>query len=143
VLIVVSLAAGGAAAGLVSPLVGVAVAAATATGLALRRGRLATSLAALGLVVACGALVVYGQATTPAPASSTWPAVYESAAVLAWMAVVFLGADALVESVRTVAGRRGDPAGPGATDDRPPPPDGDCGPGAVEAPADRSGARAR
>ena len=124
VLVLVSLAAGAAAGGLVSPLVGVAVAVATATGLAWPGGRTTTSLTALGLVVACGAVVVYGQATAPVPASSTWPDVYEGAALLAWMAVVFLGADALVELVRTRAGRPG-PLGLETGDARPPPAGGD------------------
>jgi hypothetical protein len=104
--VVAAVVTGGVAAALTAPLVGAAIALATAAGLVLRRARAVTSLVAVGLVVACGAVVVHGQATHPAPAGSTWPDAWESAATLAWMGVVFLGADAVVETGRGLAARR-------------------------------------
>ncbi|MGH9108618.1 MAG: hypothetical protein ACRDY3_03975, partial [Acidimicrobiales bacterium] len=97
----------GAVAGAISaPLVGAAAAAAVAAALAVPQARAVTASVAVGLMVAAGASVVAGQALHPVPEGSDWPSVYQSAAVLAWMAVVFLGADAVVERARARARRR-------------------------------------
>jgi hypothetical protein len=65
-----------------------------------------TAAVAVGLLAAGGAMVVANQAFHPLPESSDWPGAYNSAAVLVLMAVVFLGADAVIEAGRRVAARR-------------------------------------
>ena len=105
-IVVVALVTGAVAAAISSPLIGVAAGLAVGAATALRHARGLTSLVAVGLVAAAGASVVVGQATHPLFESADWPAHFESAAVLAWMAVVFLGADAVVETARRLAARR-------------------------------------
>jgi hypothetical protein len=98
--------AGGVAAAISAPLVGLAAGVAVAGGLLVPQVRAVTSLVAVGLLVAGAVTVVSGQALHPVPESSDWPGAYQSAAVLVWMAVVFLGADAVVEAGRRAAARR-------------------------------------
>jgi hypothetical protein len=69
--------------------------------------------------VAAGRTVLIGQALHPIVESSNWPSTYEDAGTLAWMAVAFLGADAVVEVCGRIVGRRrsdGGPSSAGATD---------------------------
>jgi len=56
------------------------------------------------LAVAAGGVVV-GQIAHMVPEGSTWPATYNGEATLAWIAVVLLAADAIVESVRARRGQ--------------------------------------
>ena len=56
--------------------------------------------------------MVHGQAFHPVPESSNWPGAYHSAGVLVWMAVVFLGADAVVEAVPARVAAPGPSSGP-------------------------------
>ncbi len=97
---------GGAAAGICAPLVGLAAGVATLAALLVPQARLVTAGAAVGLLAAAGVLVVRGQALHPLPESSNWPAAFASAGLLVWMAVVFLGADAVAETAREMAARR-------------------------------------
>jgi hypothetical protein len=88
---------GGLAAAISSPLVGAAAAVATLAGLFVPQVRGLTAALAVGLLVAAAVTVVRGQILHPLPESSNWPAAYESAGVLVWMAAVFLGVDAVLE----------------------------------------------
>ncbi len=103
---VVALVTGGVAAAISSPLIGVAAGVAVAAGLLVVQVRAVTAAVAVGLLAAGGAMVVANQTFHPLPESSDWPGAYTSAAVLVLMAVVFLGADAVVEAGRRVAARR-------------------------------------
>ena len=97
---------GGLVAGAISsPLIGLAAGVAIAAALFVPQVRAVTSVVAVGLLVAAGVTVVLGQAHHPVPESADWPSAYESAAVLVWMAVVFLGADGLMTPPRARAAR--------------------------------------
>ncbi|MGH8981203.1 MAG: hypothetical protein ACRDWE_09325, partial [Acidimicrobiales bacterium] len=104
-IVLVSVVTGALAAAISQPLCGVGVAAAVAAGLCIRHLRLLGAAAAVALLVAAGAIVVVGQVLHPAPSGATWPSGYTDAADLAAMAVAFLGADAVVDYCRRVAGR--------------------------------------
>ncbi len=106
VVAVLSVVAGGLAAAIASPLIGAAALVATAVTLVVNRARLVGVAIAVGLLVAAVVSVVHGQATHPASPDGSWPATSESAAVLVWMAVVFLGVDALVGAARARAAAR-------------------------------------
>jgi len=107
VIALVSILTGFVAAAITSPAVGAAAAVATAGALALRRLRPLPGLAAVGLLIAAGTGVVIGQALHAIPESSNWPSTYDWAGVLVWMAVVALGAHAVVS---TVTRQREDPS---------------------------------
>jgi hypothetical protein len=94
---------GAAAAG---PLVGLAAGVATAGALLVPQARVVTATLAVGLLIAAAVSVVHGQAQHPIPESSDWPSAYENAGLLVWMAVVFLGADAVADAARSLAKRR-------------------------------------
>jgi len=100
VIAVASILTGFVAASVTSPAAAAAAAAATAAALSLRWLRGILSLAAVGLLVATGVNVIAGQAMHAAPESSNWPSAYETAGLLAWMAVVALGSDVVVSAVR-------------------------------------------
>lgn len=89
-----------------SPLIGLAAGVAAAGALVVPQARAMIAAVAVGLLVAAGASVAIGQALHPVPESDNWPAAYQSAAVLAWMAIVFLGTHAVVETARRLAWRR-------------------------------------
>ena len=97
----IALVTGAVAAAISQPWIGLPVAAAVAAGVAMRRrGRAIAGFAAVGLLLAAATLVVAGQVVHRAPGGGNWPAAYDNAAVLASMAVAFLGADAVVDYVR-------------------------------------------
>jgi len=98
---------GGAAAVITAPLIGLAVGLATAAAILVPLGRAVTSLAAVGLFAAAAVSVVHGQLTHPVAEGPNWASAYETAALLVWMAVVFLGADAVADVARRLARRRG------------------------------------
>ena len=104
--VVIALVTGGLAAAISSPLVGLAAGLVTLGALLIPQARCLTALLAVGLLVAAAVSVVKGQAQHPIPESSNWPSAYDNAGVMVEMAVVFLGADAMVEAARGVA-RRG------------------------------------
>jgi len=88
------------------PLVGLAAGVATLAALAIRPARAITSLLAVAFLVAAAVSIVVGQAQHPLPENADWPGAYESAALCAWLAVVFLGADAVATTGRWLAARR-------------------------------------
>ncbi len=103
----------GVVAGAISyPLVGLAAAVVVALALVVDRLRVVTAVLAVGFLVAAAASVVVGQWVHPLPESSNWPAAYSVASELTWTAVVFLGVDAVVETVRRVGARRRSEPGP-------------------------------
>jgi hypothetical protein len=103
---VLALLTGGLAAFISSPLIGLAAGVAVAAGLVVVQVRAVSAAVAVGLLAAGGAMVVYNQSVHPLPESSDWPGAYASAGVLVLMAVMFLGADAVIEAGRRVAARR-------------------------------------
>ena len=100
-----AIATGALAAAISQPLAGVGVAIAVGSGLAVRHLRILGAAAAVGLVLAAGAVVVVGQVLHPAPGGGNWPAAYHGAASIAAIAVAFFGADAVVDYGRRL-GRR-------------------------------------
>jgi hypothetical protein len=123
---VISILTGLVAGAITSPPIGAATAVATAAALALRWLRGILTLAAVGLVVAAAASVVVGQALHAIPESSNWPTAYDTAGLLVWMAVVALGADAVVSTARRWREEPpgdivGNPAGPEAASGDPDP----------------------
>jgi len=105
--VVIALVTGGLAAAISSPLVGLAAGLVTLGALVVPQARLLTALLAVGLLVAAAVSVVKGQAQHPVPESSNWASAYDNAGVMVEMAVVFLGADAMVEAARRAARPRG------------------------------------
>jgi hypothetical protein len=111
VVVVSTVVAGGVAAVVVAPLAGVPVGIATFLALVLGYGRAVLALGSVGLLVAVDVMVTGGQGAARYPAEFGWPTHFETAGTLAWLAVVGLAADAVVQEVR---GRRRRPApGPG------------------------------
>ena len=102
-IVVLSVVTGALSAAISAPVAGVLVAVAVAAGLALRPLRFLGAAAAVGLLVAAGVVVAAGQVLHPAPLGGEWPNAYHDAAVLAAMAVAFLGADAVVDYATTPA----------------------------------------
>jgi hypothetical protein len=98
--------AGAVAAAIDTPWVGLAAGVAVAAGLLLPWARALTAVAAAGALVAGAVSVVVAQVRTPVPESSNCPMSHPSAARLVWVAVVFLGADAVFEATRRVRARR-------------------------------------
>jgi len=105
--VVIALVTGGLAAAISSPLVGLAAGVVTLGALLVPQARCLTALLAVGLLVAAAVSVVKGQAQHPIPESSNWASAYDNAGVMVEMAVVFLGADAMVEAARAAARRPG------------------------------------
>ena len=100
VIVLLSVASGLVAGAITAVPVGAAIAAATAAALSFRWLRGLLTLGAVGLLADGVVKVVAGQATHPIPESSNWPPAYNGAALLVWMAVVTLGADAVVVTAR-------------------------------------------
>jgi hypothetical protein len=97
---------GGLAAAVATPLVGLAVGAATVVVLLVPRLRVLLGMAAIAGVVAAGWYTAAHQAATHVPANGSWPLAFGTAGQLAWAGVVFLGADGMVEAVLTRRARR-------------------------------------
>lgn len=90
------------AAAVTAPLTGVAVCLAVVTALAVPRARFILVLGSVGLVGGAGAVTVTLQAIHHYPEGGAWTGAMGMANTLAWMGVVFLGADALVDAVRRI-----------------------------------------
>ena len=144
--LLVAVVTGGVAAAIAAPPAGAAVAVGTLVALLVPRTRFLLGLAAAGLVCAGGADVLVVQAHNHFGASGTWPTNFRAAGSLVWGGVVFLGADATVESVRRRQARRSE-AGGAAADGRGIGEPGPGGEGVVErgtgpTPSDGAGAGA-
>ncbi len=79
---------------------GLAVGLAVVTVLALPRSRWLLTLGGLGLLVSVLVFMVVFQASRHVPAGGLWPVRFEQAGSLTWLALAFLGADAVVEIAR-------------------------------------------
>jgi hypothetical protein len=89
--------AGGVAAVIASPVVGLAVGVASALVLLVPRLRILLGLAAIAGIVAAGQYTAATQAAQHVLPNGSWPLSFQRAADYAWAGVVFLGADAVVE----------------------------------------------
>ncbi len=94
--VVVTVMAAALGAAVAGTLVAVVVGVAALVTARLHRGRGAMTLGAVALVVAAGVYVVIHQGGSHVIAGGGWPAKFEPADVLTWMAVALLGADVLV-----------------------------------------------
>jgi arabinofuranan 3-O-arabinosyltransferase len=114
------------AAAIAQPAAGLAVGVASTVVLLVPRLRTVLGLVAVAGIVAAGVYTVVYQATVGVPPGGAWPIPFDVAGQLAWTGVVFLGADAVVETVLSHrrpktdgAPREGDPL-PGSAPARPP-----------------------
>jgi hypothetical protein len=94
---------------LVGPVVGVVTALLTALLVWRPRMRAIVMLVPGALLALCGAYILFGQIRYRYPSVFEWPTVFPRARTIAWIAVMLLAADALVELVR----RRRQPRTPG------------------------------
>jgi hypothetical protein len=83
-----------------APVLGAAVAVLSLAGLRFAAGRAMLALCGLGCLLATGALTVLEEARYHYPAGSSWPHNFESAGVLAFLAVVALASGTAVELAR-------------------------------------------
>jgi hypothetical protein len=104
-LVVVPLVAGAVAAAVLLPAAAVPVAALTLVALSWRHGRILIAAACVGLLAAVDATVAVSQAQHHFAAEFGWPAHFETAGRLAWLAVALLVADVLVEAARSRGAR--------------------------------------
>ncbi|HUI03176.1 MAG TPA: alpha-(1-_3)-arabinofuranosyltransferase family protein [Acidimicrobiales bacterium] len=100
-LVLASAAAGAVAAVAVTPAAAVPVAAACALALASSYGRAVLLAGAVGLSVVVDDMVSAAQGAHRYPSEFGWPTHFSVANTLTWLAVVTLGTDALVDTVRT------------------------------------------
>ena len=82
------------------PWVGLLVGPAVGLVLVARHARLILSVPAVGLAIALGVYVTLGQANHHYPVGASWPSEFAPGALVASMAVMLLGADALAERIR-------------------------------------------
>jgi hypothetical protein len=117
------------------------VAAGAATGLAclVPRLRAVLGLVAVAGVVAAGVYTAAHQAAVHAPVNGSWPLYFGTASKLAWVGVVFLGADAVVGIIlgrRRPGRRRRDPASSTSEDPASPSASASPEPAATSVPGD-------
>ena len=99
-----------------APTIGILVGLALLVVLRVPRARLGLGLVATGLVLATGVGIMISQGVDPGRANGGWPSGFGFADGLAWGAVLFLGADGVVELLARM-GRTGGRTGPGAQTD--------------------------
>jgi hypothetical protein len=105
---------GAVAGAIAAPMAGAAVGLATGLVLLVPRLRVVLGLVAVACVVAAGGYTVLHQSYHHIPADGAWPLSFGKASEWAWGAVVFLGADAVVDVILRRRPRRGR-AGPVTT----------------------------
>jgi len=105
-LVAVPVVAGGVTAAVVAPRAGVPVALATLVALVSPYGRALLAIGSVGLLVAVDRMVTGAQSKFHYAAEFGWPTHFETASILAWLAVAALAADALVQEVRERRWRR-------------------------------------
>ncbi|MCZ7536522.1 MAG: hypothetical protein M5T61_11865 [Acidimicrobiia bacterium] len=108
-----ALVAGGGAALVVAPWVGLLVAASVAAVLRFPRARAVLAIAPAALLGLVGVYMTYRQVRDRLPPVFEWPTLFPRARTLGWLAIVLLASDAVVELVRA-------PLSAGATGDDPP-----------------------
>ncbi len=95
------------------PLTGLIVGVATLISLLVPRVRVVLGLAAIGLLIAAGTYTVVEQSHLgDAAVGGGWATYFGAASNLAWAAVVFLGADAVVELISRLVSSRSSAGGP-------------------------------
>ncbi len=119
VALLAGLVAGAVAAAIASPVAGAAVAGSTALVLLVPRLRILLGAAAVASVVVAGLYVAVHQSQVHLPDNGAWPGYFETAGRWAWGAIVFLGAEGVVEVVRRRGGRRQGGGGEDAPEDSP------------------------
>ncbi len=97
--LVTGVVAGGAAAVIAAPLVGLTVGLATAVVLLVPRLRIVLGLVAIAGIVAAGEYTAATQAAQHVLPDGSWPLSFQKAADYAWAGVVFLGADGAVDVI--------------------------------------------
>jgi len=115
-LVAVPVLAGGVTAAVVAPAAGIPIALTTLVALVGSYGRALLAIGSVGLLVAVDRMVSAAQDKFHYLAEFGWPTHFETASILAWLAVAALAADALVQEVRE---RR--PSRAGATTGEPQP----------------------
>ncbi len=117
--------AGGVTAAVVRPAAGIPVALATFVAVVSPYGRVLLAIGSVGLLVAVDRMVSAAQTKFHYAAEFGWPTHFETASILAWLAVAALAADALVQEVRERRIRGGAaataPHAPRGVAPRPPP----------------------
>ena len=101
------------------PWIGVFVAAAVAAALWWPRARIVLTAGSVGSLGLAALYVIVQQGRYRYPPIYNWPSNFGSVADLAWLAVMLLGADVVVQFVRHRVARRGDPPGDEADDREP------------------------
>ncbi len=99
-LVAVPVLAGGVTAAVVAPAAGIPIALATFVALVGSYGRALLAVGSVGLLVAVDRMVTAAQGKFHYLAEFGWPTHFETASLLAWLAVAALAADALVQEVR-------------------------------------------
>jgi hypothetical protein len=99
-MVLVPVVAGGVAAAVVTPAAGIPVAVGALLAAVTGYGRVVLAVGAVGLLVAVDRMVAAAQGTFHYAAQFGWPDHFETASTVAWLAVMALGADALVQEVR-------------------------------------------
>ena len=98
-MVVVPVLAGGVTAAVVAPAAGIPIALATFVALVGSYGRALLAVGSVGLLVAVDRMVSAAQGKFHYLAEFGWPTHFETASILAWLAVAALAADALVQEV--------------------------------------------
>jgi len=114
VAVVAAVVAAGVAAAITSPVAGLAVGGATLVVLLVPRLRFLLAIAAVGCVATAGIYVAVHQSQITMPDNGAWPQSFGAASNWAWAAVVFLGADGIVDAVLRARRRRSDHTDHGA-----------------------------
>ncbi|WP_458367871.1 DUF7402 domain-containing protein, partial [Frankia nepalensis] len=117
---------------IVSPVAGVITAAATLVAAVVPRGRVVLRVGSVAALAASVAYVVQVQVRYGLPVNGSWVAQFDRVAVVSWLAVLFLGADAALALLHGQAARRtaaqgdtvaqGDPTAPAPAGSRGRPP---------------------
>ena len=118
VAVVTGVLAGGVAAAIAAPFVGLAAGVATTVVLLVPRLRIVLGLAAIAGIVAAGEYTAATQAAQHVLPDGSWPLSFQKAADYAWAGVVFLGADGVVDMILRHRRRRTEePTGAGTGSD--------------------------
>jgi len=112
------LSAGAGAAVVTAPWIGLLVAGMVGAALLRPRARAALALLPALLLGLAGVYIAYRQQRDHLPPVFEWPTLFPRARTLGWLAIVLLGADAVVEMVRAPRPAAGHRPGRGSTDER-------------------------
>ena len=88
------------------PLIGLVVGAAVAVALRVPKGRIVLTIGAVAFAAAAGFWTVLVQAIDHVAPGVSWPPAFGTSGTLAWIAVAFLAADAVVEVANSMFTKR-------------------------------------